>query len=252
MAASKTTDSLSTILIVDDDREGRTFLADNLTADGYEVIEAGTRTAARQLMATRFLDLVLIRAALRGGHGLDLVAMVRQADLRGTGSSELMVIVVCDGAGELDTLRCYERGCDEVVSGSPSYVELRARIGAVLRRRTSTPVPRRLRVGPLVVEVLSRQAWLGGKLVELSNKEFTLLRLLASEPSRVFTREELLRAVWGWDDPAAGLRNTRTLDSHASRLRRKLAVGDVQYVINVWGIGYRLTDLVTSDQLLPA
>jgi DNA-binding response OmpR family regulator len=74
--------------------------------------------------------------------------------------------------------------------------------------------------------------------VHLAKKEFTLLRVLASDPTRVFTKEELLRDVWGFRSPA----KTRTLDSHASRLRRKLDPEHGRYVINTWGIGYRLTD----------
>jgi DNA-binding response OmpR family regulator len=75
--------------------------------------------------------------------------------------------------------------------------------------------------------------------VALSNKEFALLRLLASEPTRAFTREELLRTVWGFK---SGVAATRTLDSHAARLRRKLCVGETRFIVNVWGIGYRLLD----------
>jgi DNA-binding response OmpR family regulator len=80
--------------------------------------------------------------------------------------------------------------------------------------------------------------WLNGESIHLSKKEFALLRALAEEPSRVFTREELLRGVWGY----RSLGQTRTLDSHASRLRRKLSVGGNAFVVNVWGVGYRLVD----------
>jgi DNA-binding response OmpR family regulator len=77
-----------------------------------------------------------------------------------------------------------------------------------------------------------------GSSVTLSKKEFALLRALAADPTRVFTREELLRSVWGFRTLGA----TRTLDSHACRLRRKLNVGGARFVINVWGVGYRLID----------
>jgi DNA-binding response OmpR family regulator len=101
-------------------------------------------------------------------------------------------------------------------------------------------------VGPLELDALARQAWLDGQLVTLSSKEFALLRALMSEPERVFTREELLRVVWGWDEATAAGAYTRTLDSHASRLRRKLTVEGARFVINVWGVGYRLTDGVPA------
>jgi DNA-binding response OmpR family regulator len=80
--------------------------------------------------------------------------------------------------------------------------------------------------------------WVEGERVELSKKEFALLRMLVTAPTRTFTREELLREVWGFKS----MGTTRTLDSHASRLRHKLGVGRTVFVINVWGIGYRLLD----------
>jgi DNA-binding response OmpR family regulator len=95
-----------------------------------------------------------------------------------------------------------------------------------------------LRVGPLQIDTLARQAWLNGTLLELSKKEFALLRALASDPTRVFTRDELLRGVWGY----ATVGRTRTLDSHAYRLRQKLGENGERLVVNVWGIGYRLMD----------
>jgi DNA-binding response OmpR family regulator len=95
-----------------------------------------------------------------------------------------------------------------------------------------------MRIGPLEVDQLSRQVWLHGEQVALSKKEFALLRALAAEPTRVYTREELLRGVWGFKT----LAETRTLDSHASRLRAKLSVNGSRFVVNVWGIGYRLID----------
>jgi DNA-binding response OmpR family regulator len=90
----------------------------------------------------------------------------------------------------------------------------------------------------LEIDVLARQAWIDGEALVLSNKEFGLLRALASDPVRVFTREELLRNVWGYKS----LGTTRTLDSHASRLRRKLTAAGAAFVVNVWGVGYRLID----------
>lgn len=82
------------------------------------------------------------------------------------------------------------------------------------------------------------RAWVGGREVELSRKEFSLLRVLASDPHRVFSKRELLREVWGLRAPT----KTRTLDSHASRLRRKLDPERARFIINCWGVGYRLLD----------
>jgi len=93
-------------------------------------------------------------------------------------------------------------------------------------------------VGDLRIDPLSRQVTLRGEAIALSAKEYALLHALAGEPMRVFTKEELLRDVWGFISMGA----TRTLDSHASRLRRKLGNGGRRWIVNVWGVGYRLTD----------
>jgi DNA-binding response OmpR family regulator len=112
------------------------------------------------------------------------------------------------------------------------------RIIALLRRTATRPGRGRLRAGPLEVDPISRRVELDGQRIVLSKKEFALLRALAEEPTRVYTREELLMGVWGFR--AVG--KTRTLDSHASRLRKKLSIDGNRFVINVWGIGYRLLD----------
>jgi DNA-binding response OmpR family regulator len=112
-----------------------------------------------------------------------------------------------------------------------------ARVAAVLRRREG----RRggpIRVGDLVVDGATRRVRVGNREVALANKEFALLRALAAEPRRVFTKDELLRDVWGFRSQG----RTRTLDSHASRLRRKLDPEATRYVVNCWGVGYRLID----------
>ena len=109
---------------------------------------------------------------------------------------------------------------------------------ALLRRDTGRRSLGRLRVGDLEVDPPSREVRLRGARIELSQKEFALLRTLASEPARVFTKEELLRSIWGFRTRGT----TRTLDSHACRLRHKLAAYGDRFVVNVWGVGYRLVD----------
>jgi DNA-binding response OmpR family regulator len=239
--------SSTTVLVVDDDRTSRSFLADNLTADGYEVLEAGTIAAAQRLLSTSSLDLAIVDLGLPDGDGLGLLALVRDSgQLLARIDATLPMIVISGRDTTVDRLRGFERGCDDYVTKPYSYPELRARVAALLRRRR-TPTMARLRVGPLEVDALARQAWLHGELLTLSSKEFGLLRALVSEPERVFTREELLRVVWGWDEATAAGAYTRTLDSHASRLRRKLTVDGVRFVINVWGVGYRLVDGVPAS-----
>lgn len=232
-------DERPTILIVEDDRSTRTFLADNLTADGYELLTAGTVEEALETVEDRFPDLVLVDLGLPGRDGLELLDAIRGAD--GVASRldpGLPLLVLSGRINDLHRLRTFERGADDVVAKPFSYPELRARIVALLRRSEHRTRRGRMRIGALEVDPAARTAHLNGRAVMLSQKEFGLLRILASDPVRVFTKDELLRNVWGYRT----LGSTRTLDSHACRLRQKLSRDGESFVVNVWGVGYRLTD----------
>ena len=134
----------------------------------------------------------------------------------------VLPVIVLSGRGtEADRVRGFAEGADDYLVKPFCVPELVARIHAVLRRRS-----------------MRREVRVGDRPVALANKEFALLSALAAEPSRVFTKEELLRDVWGF----RSMGRTRTLDSHASRLRRKLDPELGRYVVNVWGVGYRLID----------
>ena len=176
--------------------------------------------------------LAAVDLALPDTDGLELIARVRAADGVATRVNPDTPLLVLTGRdGELDRLRGFERGCDDYMVKPFSYPELRLRIAALLRRADRGMRRGRLRVGELEIDPPSRRVTLAGQLVELSQKEFALLRTLASEPTRVFTKEELLRTVWGF----RSMGSTRTLDSHACRLRRKLGANGDRYVVNVWG-----------------
>jgi len=229
----------ATILVIEDHHATRTFLSDNLTADGFDVLEAETVSDARHLLERSFADLAIVDLGLPDGDGLELLAQVRDADrIAGRLDPDLPLLVLSGRVTELDLLRGFNRGCDDYMIKPFSYQELRARVRALLRRTRRRPGPGRLRIGSLEVDPLSRQVWLRGKPVALSKKEYALLRALAGDPTRVFTREELLRGVWGF----RSLGHTRTLDSHAFRLRQKLNRDGDAFVVNVWGVGYRLVD----------
>jgi DNA-binding response OmpR family regulator len=228
-----------TILIVEDHCATRRFLADNLAADGYEPLEAPSATDGRRLLASRCPELAIIDLGLPDRDGLELLRELREsAEHGGSLDSQLPVLILSGRATELDRLRGFDRGCDDYLAKPFSYPELRARIAALLRRARTRPRTGRLRVGALELDPLARTVWIDGVVVALAKKELALLRTLAAEPTRVFTREELLRGVWGFQSLGA----TRTLDSHASRLRQKLSVGPHAFVVNVWGVGYRLID----------
>jgi DNA-binding response OmpR family regulator len=150
-------------------------------------------------------------------------------------------VILLGGADDapIDRVLAFRRGCEDYVPPPFHHEELVERIRAVLRRRRTEP--RVLYAGELRVDEVSRIASVGGSTLRLSHREFALLAILASEPTRVFTRAELLR--WAWDWPAAT--TTRTVETHASRLRRKLRAVDActPWIDNEWGVGYRLIGL---------
>ena len=234
-----TGDDAATILVVEDDAATRTFLADNLTADGYELLVADTAQHGLRLLETKFPDLVLVDIGLPDASGFEVLRRVREADGIASRLDPSTPLVLLTGRdGELDRVRGFERGADDYVCKPFSYPELRGRLAALRRRADHRRRTGRLRVGELDIDPQARTARLRGEALALSQKEFALLRMLASEPARVFTKEELLRQIWGFRH----LGTSRTLDSHACRLRHKLGVHGDRFVVNVWGIGYRLVD----------
>jgi DNA-binding response OmpR family regulator len=148
-----------------------------------------------------------------------------------------VIVIGREEADAVDRVHAFRKGCDDYVPRPFDYQELVERIHAVLRRARPA-APELLEAGPVRIDTRTRDVRVSGRRIHLSQKEYELLVELAREPERVFTKEELLHEVWEYRAPA----RTRTLDSHASRLRRKLreaATGDA-LVENVWGVGYRL------------
>jgi DNA-binding response OmpR family regulator len=189
------------------------FLERHLRSDGFRVVDEAARPDLVLLASTAALEECLAR------HG------------------DVPVIVLgepqCDA---VDRVRALERGCDDFLVRPFAYEELLARIRAVLRR--TSPAPHEVRrAGAIMADLATRTVTVSERPVPLAGKEYELLLKLLTDPGRVFTKEQLLRDVWGF----RSLGRTRTLDSHASRLRRKLgAAGAGSVVVNVWGVGYRL------------
>ncbi len=228
------------LVLAEPDPETRGYLERHLSDDGFEVL--GTERGGEALELTERVkpDLVLVDSALPDSSGLDLCRRIREGEPGRSWDRQVPVIVLGDAAADaVDRVRAFERGCDDFVPRPFFYDELLARIRAVLRR-ASPPPAERLEAGELVVDRRTRRVTVGKEPVALAGREYELLVRLASEPARVFTKEELLRDVWGF----RSLGRTRTIDSHASRLRRKLnsANGGGGYVVNVWGVGYKLVE----------
>ena len=191
-------------------------LVRHLTSDGFRVLDDGKDRP----------DLAL----LVDSSGVD--------ELRSRHGDVPVIVIGRPGSDAIDRVRALQRGCDDFVVRPFVYEELLARIRAVLRR-TAAPTHDVIVGGPIRVDLATRGVTVDGRSVPLAGKEYELLLKLLTDPSRVFTKEQLLRDVWGF----RSLGRTRTLDSHASRLRRKLqAAAGGPFVVNVWGVGYRLLE----------
>jgi DNA-binding response OmpR family regulator len=201
------------LLLAEPEPDTRWFLERHLRSDGFQVVDDATRPDLVVLGDSAALD------EYRARHG------------------DVPLIVLGDPESDaVDRVRALERGCDDFLVRPFDYEELRARIRAVLRR--TMPAPHEVRhAGPITADLATRCVSVAEVRVALAGKEYELLLKLMSDPTRVFTKEQLLREVWGF----RSLGRTRTLDSHASRLRRKLAAAAPgSFVVNVWGVGYRL------------
>jgi DNA-binding response OmpR family regulator len=191
-------------------------LVRHLTSDGFRLVEGDVQP-----------DLVLLGASA-----------ALHDDYRSRLGNVPVIVLGDPDSDSVDCVRALERGCDDFVPRPFAYEELLARIRAVLRR-TAPPVHEVVRAGSIQADCATRRVTVSGRPAPLAGKEYELLLKLMTDPQRVFTKEELLRDVWGF----RSLGRTRTLDSHASRLRRKLQdADDGSYVLNVWGVGYRLLD----------
>ena len=228
-------EELATVVVCEDDDATRELLCDHLTADRYRALPAPSASDALRLCGYNHPDLMVLDLGLPDASGIDVLR-----EIRGTGERfdpELPVLVLSGRTSEADRLRGFEAGADDYLVKPFHYPELVARVAAVLRRRSGRRAGP-IRVGDLKLDPIRRRVEVAGREVSLANKEFTLLRALAAEPHRVFTKDELLRDVWGFRSQG----RTRTLDSHASRLRRKLDPEGTRFVFNCWGVGYRLLE----------
>ncbi|MDX2357800.1 response regulator transcription factor [Dietzia sp. PP-33] len=219
------------VLVVDDEPHIRRVLVGYLEADGFRVVEAGTAAQARDLVGSA--DLVLLDIGLPDGNGLDLLR-----DLRSV--SPVYVILVTARAEEVDRLIGLEAGADDYVVKPFSPREVSARVRAVLRRaREVGPVGAPpLTVGGLSVDVGAREVTVDGVGVPLTPIEFDLLATMAAAPGQVFSRRQLLDAVW----EGGHFGDERVVDVHVRGLRRALADDPAtpRFVATVRGAGYKV------------
>jgi DNA-binding response OmpR family regulator len=224
---------MATVLVVDDEPIVRDVVGRYLERDGHRIVAAEDGDSARQLIARQAPDLVILDVMLPGDtDGLALCRWIRAR-------SELAVILLTARGEETDRIVGLELGADDYVTKPFSPRELATRVRTVLRRAApSAPRVERLEVGPLVLDAARRETRRNGATVRLTAKEFDLLWFLASNPNRVFSRDQLMDGVWGY---TAAL-DTGTVTVHIRRLREKLEenASRPRLLETVWGVGYRL------------
>lgn len=218
------------ILVVDDEPDLREILQCNLESAGYAVDTAASAEEALSLLAPDHA-LILLDVMLGGISGFRLAERIRK-DLK----NNIPIIFLTAKDKENDMLTGFSTGGDDYICKPFSLHEVLARIKAVLRRvDTATELPAQLQVGNICVDYERKMACLGGENVRLSPKEFGILSLLASQPGRIFSREEILSRVWHGESFVLD----RTIDVHVARIRRKLGSEGAR-LINRQGYGYSL------------
>jgi len=226
------------LLFVEDDLATREPIAANLGAHGYRVVEVGSAGEATRAWEARRPDLILLDLGLPDRDGLTIVRRVRR-------EATTPILVLSARGEERDRVTALEQGADDYLTKPFGLAELRARIAALLRRAGGPAAGSsgQLSVGAVSLDIARREVHVNGQLVELTPREYELLKVLLSRPGTVVTRGRLLRAVWGtgYSD------ESHYLHVYVSRLRRKLAEADrsgavADLFVAEPGVGYRVRD----------
>lgn len=215
------------VLIVDDEPEIRGFVRRYLERDGYAVVEAANGTDGLNL-ARQGADVVVLDLMMPGLDGLEVTRLLRS-------TSPVPILMLTARGEEADRVAGLEIGADDYLTKPFSPRELVARVKALLRR-SRLPSAGSVSTGTLVVDASTRQICMEGEAVDLTPREYDLLRTLVSCPGKNFTREELLNRVWG----AEYLGDIRRVDVHICKVREKLMRdGKPCPIRSIWGVGYR-------------
>jgi DNA-binding response OmpR family regulator len=225
-----------TILLVDDEESIQKLLTYPLERDGHRVVQARDGEEALERFRAEDVDLVLLDLALPKLDGIEVCRRIRS-------ESTVPILMLTARDEEIDKVLGLEIGADDYITKPFSIRELRSRIRAAVRRANLSPpgaVDDVIEVDGLHMDVSRRTVAVGGEPAQLTYLEFELLRLLASAPGRVFTRQALLDKLWG----GSAFRDPRTIDVHVRHLREKIEPNpsEPEYIFTVRGVGYRFRD----------
>lgn len=221
------------IIVADDEALIRKLVSDFLKKSGYEVIEAedGDQTLELFKKFRDSIDLIILDIMMPGLNGWEVCKKIRE-------SSTVPVIMLTARSEEFDELTGYEAGIDDYVTKPFSPTILVKRVEAVLRRASGSKPSNERQFSELTFNDDAHEVRLYGEEIELTLKEYNILKKFLDAPGRVFSREQLLDSIWGFDFSG----DIRTVDSHVARLRTKLGSWGNKHLKTVYGIGYKIEE----------
>ena len=218
------------ILVVDDEAVLVKGISYNLRNDGYEVLTGSNGMDAVRTVRETPVDLVILDVMMPEMDGLEACRQIRDF-------SDVPIILLTAKADDMDKLMGFEHGADDYLTKPFNILELKARVRALLRRAGLREAkPEQIEAGAIRLDLVSRNAYRDGVLAALTAKEFDLVDLLIRNPNRVYSRENLLDLIWGYDYQG----DIRTVDVHIRRIREKLErnPAEPEHIMTKWGVGY--------------
>lgn len=220
------------LLIVDDEKLLVKGLKFNFEQDGYEVVTAMDGEEAVKLAKDKSIDLIVLDLMLPKMDGLEVCQKVRE-------TSNVPIIMLTAKSDDIDKIMGLDYGADDYMTKPFNILELKARVKAILRRKArgnEQSAEQMQAVSGVSLDRMTRRVDIEGKKIELTVKEYDIMDLLLSNPGRVYSRDDLLNLIWGYDYPG----DARTVDVHVRRLREKIEADPAQpkYIITKWGVGY--------------
>lgn len=220
------------ILVVDDEKLLVKGIKFNLENEGYEVVTGSDGVQAVEIARQGDIDLIVLDLMMPELDGLEACMQIREF-------SDVPIIMLTAKSDDMDKLMGFEQGADDYLTKPFNILELKARIRALLRRSKlagEKEKSRRISNGYITIDSDERNAYKDGVNVDLTAREFDLIELLMNSPGRVFSRENLLDIIWGYEYQG----DIRTVDVHVRRLREKLEANPAQpeYILTKWGVGY--------------
>ncbi len=219
------------ILVVDDEARLVKGIRFNLQNEGYDVITGTNGLEAVQLARDPDVNLIVLDVMMPEMDGLTACSKIREF-------SDVPIILLTAKVDDMDKLMGFDHGADDYITKPFNILELKARIKALLRRSSTLQKPNRnvLSIGDIRLDTDARNAYVGGKLVDLTAKEFDVVEYLMKNPNHVYSRENLLDTIWCYEYRS----DIRTVDVHIRRLREKLEENPAEpkYIMTKWGVGY--------------